>query len=154
MWNNHRFIAENIIVSMRNSSSLSLPTTNHCFPLFSSHSWIHRLTLWPILLKPRLSAVSVYVKQKEWEIGSKGRDVTLFCWRAVARCCAPCGPIWFQSRLSVVSVYVKQKKWEIRWKGRDVTLFCRRAVARCCAPPSSIWLPWRLSVLSVYAKQK
>jgi hypothetical protein len=78
----------------------------------------------------------------------------LFCCRAVARCCAPCGPIWLRPRVSVVSFYVKRKKWEIRWKGRDVTLFCFRAVARCCAPRRPIWLSERCSVVSVYVKQK
>jgi hypothetical protein len=36
-------------------------------------------------------------------------NVTLFCFRALARCCAPCGPMSLESRPSVVSVYVKQK---------------------------------------------
>jgi hypothetical protein len=115
-------------------------TSNHCFPLFSSISRICRFMSSPIRLSLRLSVVRVYVKPKEWEIRWKGRDVTMFCWRAEARCCAPSSSIWFQSRFSVMSVYVKQKEWEMGWKGRDVTLFCWRAVARCCAPSSSIWL--------------
>jgi hypothetical protein len=82
----------------------------------------------------------VSMKQREWKMKQKGRDVTLFCLRALSRCCAPSSPIWFQPRFSVVSVYVKQKAWEIGWKGRDVTLFCWRTVARCCAPSSPIWL--------------
>jgi len=36
-------------------------------------------------------------------------DVTLFCCRAVARCCAPCGPMSLQLRFSVVSAYGTQE---------------------------------------------
>jgi hypothetical protein len=92
--------------------------------------------------------------EKEWEIRWKGRNVTLFSWRAVARCCAPSSPIWLKPRLSVVSVYVKRKQWKIRRRGRNVTLFCCRAVARCCAPLAPIWLPWSSSVVSVYVVRK
>jgi hypothetical protein len=63
-----------------------------------------------ILLLSRLSVVSVYVKQKEWEIQWKRSDATLFSCRAVAIRCAPSSPIWFSSRFSVVSAYVKQKR--------------------------------------------
>jgi hypothetical protein len=113
---------------------------NHCFPLFSSISRIRRYMSSPIWLRSTFSVVIVYVEQKEWEIGWKGRDVTLFCCRAAARCCAPSSTIWLWSRFSVVSVCVKQKEWEIGWKGRNITLFSCRAVAKCWAPCGPIWL--------------
>jgi hypothetical protein len=129
-------------------------TINHCFPLFFSISQIRGYILWLIWFRSSFSVVSVYVKQKEWDILWKGRGVTLFCCRAVARYCAPSSPIQLLSRLRVVSVYVKQNGWEILWKGRGVTLFCCRALVRCCAPSSPIWLLLRFSVVRVYVKQK
>jgi hypothetical protein len=42
---------KNNIVSMRNSSSLSLPAITHCFSLFSSLSRIHRFMLLPTRLR-------------------------------------------------------------------------------------------------------
>jgi hypothetical protein len=129
-------------------------TINHCFPLFLSIFQIRRYISSPIWFHMTFSIASVYVKRKKWEIGSKGRDVTLFCCRPVARCCAPSSPISLDSRLSVVSVYVKEKKWEIAWKTKHVTLFCCKALPRCSAPSSPISFRWRLSVLSVYMKEK
>jgi hypothetical protein len=141
MWSNHQFIAEKKALFLcENVRLCHYYTINHCFPLFFSILRIRRFMSSLIWLPWRSSVVIDYVKQKEWEIGWKGRDVTLFCWRAVARCCAPKSLISLYSRLSVVSVYVKQKEWEIRWKDRDATLFCWRAVARYSAPLSPIWL--------------
>jgi hypothetical protein len=131
----HRW--NNSIASMRSSSSLSL---------------LYNQSLFSIVFQP-FPDTSIYVvtdliadkvecgeclceTKKKWEMGWKSRDITLFCCKALARCCAPCGPIWLPVSLSVVSLYVKQKEWEIGWKGRDVTLFCSRAVARYCAPSS------------------
>jgi hypothetical protein len=96
----------------------------------------------------------VSMKQREWKMKQKGRDITLFCFRVLARCCAPSSSIRLPTRLSLVSVYVKQKQSEIRWRGRNVTLFCLRALARCCAPCGPIRLCSRVSVVSVYVKQK
>jgi hypothetical protein len=56
----------------------------------------------------------LYGKKTEWEIQRKATYVTLFCCRALARCCAPSSPIQLCERFSVVSTYVKQKAWEIR----------------------------------------
>jgi len=41
---------------------------------------------------------------------TEGTDVTLFCCRAFARYCAPCGSISLELRWSVVSVYAKEKQ--------------------------------------------
>jgi hypothetical protein len=143
MWNKHEFIAKTTVSVLFLCATVRLChyyTINHCFALFFSLSRIRRYMSSPIWLPSRLSVVSVYVKQKESEIGWKARDITWLCWRAVARCCAPSLTIWLLLRLSVVSAYVKQRAWEIGWKGRDVTLFCWRAVARCCAPCEPILL--------------
>ncbi len=51
-------------------------------------------------------------------------DVTLFCWRAVARCCAPCGPIRLSDSCSMVSVYeTKRMKDETKRQGYYIVLF-------------------------------
>jgi hypothetical protein len=122
--------------------------------LFCSISLMRSFILSPIRLLPRPSLVSVYVKQKQSQIGSKVRHVTLLCSRALARYCAPSLPIWLPQSSNVLSLYVKEKQCKIRWKGRNVTLFCGRALPRCCAPSSPILLPPRFSVVSVCVKQK
>jgi hypothetical protein len=141
MRNNHRFIAKKhhcfyaqqfVLVTIINES-LFLIVFQH-----STDTSIYFVITDPIVVE--VECGECLCEKKGWEIGWKDRDVTLFCWRAVARCCAPSSPIWLPKRLSVVSVYVKQKEWEIWRKDRDVTLFCWRAVARCCAPSSPISL--------------
>ncbi len=153
MCDNHKFIAEKqhcfyaqqfVFVNILHLIIVSL-----CFPAFPEYVDLshHRC----YCRRGRVWWVSMW--NKNWEILWKGRDVTLFCWRAVARCCACSSPISSPWRVIVVSVYVKQKKWEILWKVRDVRLFCWRAVARFCAPCGPIWLPSRLTVVRVYVKR-
>jgi hypothetical protein len=73
-------------------------------------------SLWTDLTAAKVQCGECLCETKRMRDWVKGMDVTLFCWRAVAICCAPSSPIWLLPRFSVVSVYVKQKEWDIGWK--------------------------------------
>lgn len=49
----------------------------------------------------------VSVWNRQWMTVKEYKDVTLFCFRALARCCAPWSPIGLLLRWSIVSVYMK-----------------------------------------------
>jgi hypothetical protein len=56
-----------------------------------------------------------------WVIEVEYENVTLFCFKASARCCASSPPIWFVPRFSVVSVCVKYWVSNIR---RECECYC------------------------------
>jgi hypothetical protein len=72
---------------------------------------------------PRVQVWWVSAWNKEWILVWEREDVTTFCWRALARFCAPWSLIWLFRRSNSVSVCVKYK-WTTWWKKRRRMLLC------------------------------
>jgi hypothetical protein len=85
--------------------------TVHCFWVFRRYAAAHRHGLhWN---RGSLWWVSVEIVSEWWNKKKSGAGhVTLFCCRALTRCCAPWSQIWFPARWSVMSV-CENSEWMI-----------------------------------------